>query len=147
MHGTMFTILVMEISWSRGTQQLRDKNPEWVSIFGFDIHDEELNVIVNNKTRLTFDKDNIWVSPHMRWHRESTSVWDLLVASTKIPFPEESEIVTLHRDHGHVGVTLWCRVSEIHPQSRQHLGDYVETISYSLVSARCVLELVKMEIN
>lgn len=137
----------MEAAWTSAAKQVANKNPEWVSVFRFDMNDDELNHVVNNKTRLTFNKEDIWTSPHMRWHREGMSVWDVLLASTKVPLPEEDSIVELHRDYGRAGITIWCRVVEVHPQTRAELGDYVETVSYSLVTARCVLEFMKIEIT
>lgn len=147
MHGWMFTNRRMDTSWIKAAQQVAAKNVEWVAMFGFELNDDDLNYIVNNKTRLTFDKEDIWESPHIRWHREGLSVWDMLIASTKFNFPEEGSIVEMHRDIGRVGITMWCRITEIHRQSREELGSYVETVSYSLVTARCILEFIKMEIN
>lgn len=116
-------------------------------MFNFDLDREDLNRVVNNKTRLNFEKTDIWTSPHIRWHREGLGVWDFLLASRKITPPAEGDIVVISRSIKDAHIEMTCRLLEVHMQSKDVLGHYVESLRYSVVTGRCVMEFVKMKIG
>lgn len=137
----------MEQSWIRAELRAQQNAPELVGPFGFDLLDDDLNLVVNGKNRNTFNKEDLWFSHRTSWHREGLGVWDFLLKSSRDRVPDIGDEVELWREIGNTRVELRYLVLEAHLQTQANIGGNPREVVLSSVSGRSVLELLRVTIS